>query len=406
MNPSVVSIIWRDAPDAELSHFQLNTVTYGTASASFLSTHCLKQLALENIGQFPKQSNAILNDFYVDDLLTGAESASELIAIKNNLVAILNSAGFPLRKFSSNDPEILTDIITHNESTIKHLVTETRGAKTLGISWNSSSDNFEYHSKVKPLNSPITKRAVLSTISQIFDPLGLVGPIVIQGKILMQKLWLDTVSWDDPIPPHLYHIWMDFVKQITNARTLHIPRHVLLKNPTNIHLHGFCDSSIQAYGACIYLRSQNSIGDTLVSLLCAKSRVAPLKALSLPRLELSGALLLVKLTKKVISCLQLDINSIFYWSDSTIVLSWISAQPRNWKTFVCNRVSEIQSLSNINDWYHIMSSNNPADTISRGTSPNDLECSSMWWYGPSYLKQPQESWPQNSHIFSSFFRFS
>lgn len=391
-------IIWRDSPECKIGHYQLNTVTYGTASASFLSTRCLKQLAIDFKDQYPLESNIIINDFYVDDLITGAKSVSDLITIRKNIMHVLSSGCFELRQIKSNNSSLIEELTSQNFMS-KHLVSQNQSAKTLGIMWNSELDNFEYNSKLTLINpKEVTKRTILSSVSQIFDPLGLLGPVIIQAKILLQKLWLSQQSWDEPISVILYKQWMNFYNQILNSQTLKIRRHALLPNAICVQMHGFCDSSVQAYGACIYLRSENAMGEILTTLVCAKSRVAPLKAISLPRLELLGAVLLTKLMKKVSSSLDIEIAAKYYWTDSTIVLAWIAAEPRCWKTFVCNRTSEIQSLSNTNDWNHISSANNPADLISRGVSLGDLQVSKLWWEGPTFLKKSDNEWSKTSHI--------
>ncbi|XP_050313723.1 uncharacterized protein LOC126748497 [Anthonomus grandis grandis] len=395
-------IVWRGSPDSDLQHFQLNTVTYGTASASFLSTRCLKQVSLDKKTSFPNESRIIAHDFYVDDALTGSNDLNELVKIKSNLISIFQEYGFELRKLASNNPTVLSDI--PDNGSIEYVINEGSSSKTLGISWNSPKDQFVYSSNLKNIPDVlVTKRSILAAISTIFDPLGLLGPIIIQGKILIQKLWLLKISWDEPVPSDFHKIWLNFSNQLAKANTFNIPRQVTIKNPLRVQIHGFSDASINAYGACMYVRSEDADGNIHCNLLCGKSRVAPLKAVSLPRLELCGALLLVKLVKKVTKILNYPISEIFYWTDSSIVLCWLSLEPRSLKTFVCNRIAEIQQLSDAGNWYHIVSSQNPADIISRGMTPTDLKNNILWWHGPQYLKKPEKYWPTGKHI-SNFAR--
>ncbi|XP_075235078.1 uncharacterized protein LOC142332516 [Lycorma delicatula] len=145
------------------------------------------------------------------------------------------------------------------------------------------------------------------------------------------------------------------------------------------------------FGACLYLRSVSSEGEILVQLLCSKSRVAPVKTVSIPRLELCGALLLSKLLRKTLPILNLSIERVHLWTDSKICLAWISAPASKWKTFVGNRFSQIQDLTDVNDWKHVASSDNPADLISRGSNPESLD-NSIWWCGPIWLYLPSSSW--------------
>ncbi|XP_070169552.1 uncharacterized protein [Polyergus mexicanus] len=180
-------------------------------------------------------------------------------------------------------------------------------------------------------------------------------------------------------------MWVQWKAQIFDVEQLRIPRRILCDNPLEIELHGFCDASETAYGACLYLRSTTSRKEYTIRLLCAKSRVAPIKKLSLPRLELCGATLLAKLGKNILRTLTIQIHKVYYWRDSTIVLSWIAREATQWKTFVANRVAEIQRETKDAQWYHVRSEDNPADLLSRGVNPEKLKNQTVWWEGPQFL---------------------
>jgi len=399
-------IIWRDSPQGEVKHFQLNTVTYGTASASFLATRCLLQISSDVAETLPVESQIIANDFYVDDLLTGAPDVESLIQIQLSICKILSSYGFELRKFQSNSQVLLNSINLNSSLDNKYTITDNTSIKTLGISWVPNLDIFEYNS----LNmsdfehDSVTKRTILSFISKIFDPLGLLSPLTIRTKLLIQKLWQLKVDWDESIPNHLYSEWQILRGEISQVGLMQIPRHVLVPCPKIIEIHGFSDASEKAYACCIYMRSINSDNIIESRLICAKSRVSPLKSVTLPRLELLGAVLLARLISKCEGTLNLDINRICLWTDSTIVLSWIANEPKTWKTFIANRVAEIQRLTKIECWNHIQSEKNPADIISRGASLKTLIHSNLWLHGPDFLTEPSK-WPKNSNI-SCFTRSS
>jgi hypothetical protein len=170
-------------------------------------------------------------------------------------------------------------------------------------------------------------------------------------------------------------------------------RKVICANATNIQIHGFCDSSERAYGACLYIHSTNNDKNTFCELLCSTSTVAPPKQLTIPRLELCAATLLSKLYKKVTRALNMTIHESCLWTDSSIVLTWIQGPPNKWKTFVGNRVTTIQEETASATWKHVPTQSNPADLISRGTDPTTLSNSTLWWNGPQWLSQEPSSWP-------------
>jgi len=164
-----------------------------------------------------------------------------------------------------------------------------------------------------------------------------------------------------------------------------------------LELHSFADASERAYGACIYIRSTDFEDSHHTSLVCSRSRVSPLKNLSLPRLELCAALLSAQLTQ-VLQSINIKFDCVYHWSDSNIALAWIKSCPRRWTTFVANRVSAIQELSDSNDWHYVKSSQNAADIISRGMSPISLLQSRLWWKGPSWLTNNVCEWSQDTPL--------
>lgn len=205
------------------------------------------------------------------------------------------------------------------------------------------------------------------------------------------------VHWDESIPADIDFRWRRLKAQLPIINQYLIPRCVKHNiDPQCIQLHGFCDASQQAYGACVYIRTQIGENKVYSELLCAKSRVAPIKSVSLPRLELSAALLLSQLLDKIQKAIDISKVRVFLWSDSTIALNWISSSSRKWAVFVANRVGEIQRATNINDWRHISSANNPADILSRGLGPGELLNASMWWHGPDFLVTPEDNWPDST----------
>lgn len=386
-------VVWRSSPDSEINHYQLATVTYGTNSAAFQAIRSLQQVGIENRSQYPNICEIIMNDFYVDDLVTGTDNINDAILLKNGLSDLLKKYGFKLRKWASNIPSLLDGC---QADVLDHRIIEDEVRKTLGLIWKSNKDLLVYAvDDFVAQDTDPSKRNIFSFISKIFDPLGLVSPVTIKAKIMMQKLWELKISWDDPLPSEFCAAWNLFCHNLGALNNLKIPRHILLPNHTYIELHGFSDASQQAFSACIYIKSLTVDGTCQISLACSKTRVAPLKTVTVPRLELCGALLLARLYETVKKSVKFYINDVYLWSDSSIVLSWLASPPGTWKLFVANRVSEIQTLTKGANWRHVPTDSNPADLASRGIDPHLLEDQHLWWHGPDWLKSESDKWPKN-----------
>ncbi|CAH0713893.1 unnamed protein product, partial [Brenthis ino] len=209
----------------------------------------------------------------------------------------------PLRKWKSNALNFDNDEIATTSLNLNIGSDNPNIKLVLGLGWQSDSDElcFSINNKIP---SVMTKRTILSVISQIFDPLGLLAPCVISMKCLLQKLWLLKLSWDDPLPSDISRSWNEFIINLPLLNDLRIIRNVLVDSYTYIDLHVFCDASQYAYGACLYICSGNDNSETLVRLLMAKSRVAPIKPMTIPRLELCGALVALRLYEKAIYTLR------------------------------------------------------------------------------------------------------
>lgn len=394
-------IFWRRSPTEPMQIFKLKTVTYGTASAPYLATRTLKQIAQDESANFPVAAKAACEDFYVDDFFSGARTVAEAIELRKQMEAMLGTAGLQLRKWASNCPEVLDGIPPENRA-IEPSVNfdKDQSIKTLGLHWEPGSDQLKYIVPDADLGSDtiVTKRSSLSSIAKLFDPLGLVGPVVVVAKMFMQELWVlkddnnKPYDWDKELPEGMKCRWIEYCSELPRLNELRIDRFILQPDSTSVELHFFSDASLTAYGTCAYIRSSNAKGETKVALLTSRSKVAPLKQQSIPRLELCGALLAAELYCKVSAALRIT-SKAFFWVDSTTVLCWLKAQPGVWSTFVGNRVSKIQQMTENCEWNHVPGRENPADIISRGVAPADFLQCKQWWEGPSWLHNDKESWP-------------
>ncbi|XP_044592073.1 uncharacterized protein LOC123270195 [Cotesia glomerata] len=258
--------------------------------------------------------------------------------------------------------------------------------------WNSRTDALQFKYTLPP-DTPKTKRAILSEIAKLYDPLGLLAPIVVKAKIFMQDLWLDRVSWDEQLSPSLIHKWTGYREDLRNIESIRIPRWNNIAPGATMELHGFSDASQNAMAAAVYLRVTDADGNTKVSLLCSKTQVAPLKTMTIPRLELSAAWLLTQLILHVKEVQSLENVRINLWTDSAVTLAWIKSPAIRWKTFVRNRVGKIQETLRDVSWKFIPGKQNPADCASRGIPTLKLKQHALWWHGPTWLHEPESSWP-------------
>ena len=233
---------------------------------------------------------ALKQDFYVDDLLTGANTREKSLILRDDIIQLLRKGGFNLQKWASNDPSLVSDLKNNRDDS--HMVLDPSSSiKTLGINW----DSVFY--TVNPPNSKerFSKRSILSQVAKLFHPLGFLGPVIVQTKLMIQFLWKAHIVWDEGVSPEIHTLWIEYTSQLALLNNVRFNRCIVFFKIADIQLHGFCDASKNAYGACINLRCTDNAGQIYSNLICSKSRVAPIKTISFARLELCAALLLAKL---------------------------------------------------------------------------------------------------------------
>ncbi|XP_055714786.1 uncharacterized protein LOC129808906 [Phlebotomus papatasi] len=387
--------VWRDDSSQNLTHYRFRTVCFGVASSPFLATRVLHQIALDEELFNPLASKALRNNFYVDDCVFSANSIEEAQSTKQQLIASLRQAGMELSKFRSS-----FDADTQNDDSEKRELLRSESGKTLGVEWDNKADVFGFKLCQRDLVSQaVTKRNILSTVARIFDPIGLVGPVVVAAKIILQEAWLCKVNWDQQLPDILRDKWLKFVRSLPNIGNLQIPRCASsLEDCVAQELHVFSDASMEAFGTCVYLVSVLQSGTRISNLLISKSRVTPVKAnsdnprpLTIPKAELCGAVLATKLVEVVSSAIQ--ISAIYFWCDAEVVIHQIHNSEKKRDVFTRNRVQEILKRSDPVNWRHIPGTENPADILSRGASPDALIANRLWWHGPPWLQESCENWP-------------
>lgn len=391
-------IFWRFDNSEAIQKYELNTVTYGLNCAPFLALRVIKQLEIDEGSRFPRAASIISSDMYVDDIVTGASSIEEALVLQQEVIDLLGKGHFSLSKWASNSKEILKAVNTDYQTDHVSLTSnEDPNIKILGLQWNPNEDTFSYN--IRNFVTVYSKRSILSTIAKIYDPLGFLAPSIFIAKILIQDLWKLKTDWDAEIPCHLKVVWEKFTTLLPTLQLIKIPRWITTNDPHQYQLIGFCDASSQGYCAAIYLRI---VSCNLISshLLTARTKLAPIKTMSIPRLELCAAHLLAKTYLYISSsfshitasnCLQPIL-----FSDASVVLGWINTPSYKLKTFIANRVVHITDLTPVSFWRHVKSEDNPSDCGSRGLQPDKLLHCDMWWFGPKWLCLPEENWPKSS----------
>ncbi|XP_064470107.1 uncharacterized protein LOC135384853 [Ornithodoros turicata] len=375
--------------------WRMMRVPFGAKSSTFLLAATIRHHLQSVVSRYPRTASLLSSHFYVDDLVVGVDSVDEGNMLYRESRDILIEPGMKLVKWTSNDSTLWK--LFQAEGTASSSTTSLK--KVLGLNWDIDSDEIQLSMKSLSdfLERPVaTKRYVLQAVSRIFDPLGYVAPFVVTAKILLQGIWLAKLQWDDLLPDNIRSVWSNWCQEVPSLARFRLPRKLtgatapLTEVARSLHVFG--DASTKAYGAAVYLVSQRGEGRLEACLLLAKTRVAPVKAMSLPRLELMGAVLASRLLKFVQQTLfLLDVEAIL-WTDSEVALHWIHGSPSAWKPFVRNRVAEIQSSTQTHQWRHCPGLDNPADLLTRGVSCRRLLDTTCWWNGPSWLCSP-ESWP-------------
>lgn len=401
-NQNMQQILWKTSPEESITTYRLKTVTYGTVAAPFLATRVLNQLAADERHNYPLASEALLKNTYVDDIMTGSDSLQEAQLLKTELINILSSAKMELHKWSTNTPSLLESLSNKQlEPPISINEIFDSVVKTLGMIWDPKKDMFTFKINLTEEKLPATKRLVLSQISSIFDPLGLLAPIIVTLKLFMQQLWKEKMTWDEPLSTSTEEHWKVLRSSLQDIEHLQINRCIKPTSHNNLELHGFADASSYAYGVCIYLVAKGT-SEINSSLVIAKSRIGPVEPLTIPRMELQAATMLAKLMNETKEALNLNIARLVCWSDSNIVLAWIKTPQERLKQYCANRIGQIQSFSTEMEWKYINTKDNPADIVSRGCYAAQLKENQLWFHGPLHILKQVSN--QNELDFQTVFK--
>ena len=394
--------LWRQKTNENWQSYQMTRVTFGVASSPYLAVKTLQTTGQDFGREFPMAQWHIMQSFYVDDLMAGADTSKEAITLYQELKTILSNASFNLKKWRSSSKEVLKAIPADLQEKLptQELVDLHSASypKALGVTWDSRNDTMSTHVNMSS-EFQSTKRGVIRDIAKLFDVLGWLSPAILPMKELYRELWKLKLGWDEEIPNVMKEQHLKWRTEFELLASVKIPRHYFQgKIPLSVELHGFSDTSEAAYAAVIYARATYASGPPSSALIIAKTKVAPLKSRTIPELELCGATLLAKLMTTTRQTLDIPMEKIFAYSDSTTVIAWLDGTPKRYTIYKANRIATTVELIPTRSWRYVPTKENPADPASRGTTAAELKCHNLWWHGPAWLvsqpirfpKQPNE----------------
>ncbi|XP_037029723.1 uncharacterized protein LOC119069705 [Bradysia coprophila] len=371
---------WEDSSCKKLKVYKHKRVVFGVKSSPFILAAVLNK-HLNDVKEVDADiAQKLLKSLYVDNSITSVNNWEDYEKYKQEAIRILADAKMDLREWEHSAVDEFSDETGEDEY-----------SAVLGMKWNKKRDTISCTATPTTLEQ-LTKRTLLSTINKIFDPLGFLSPAMIFPKLTLQASWDKKLDWDDELPQDLMTQFKKWNQQLGYLVNVEIPRCIKGKHfneESTMQIHVFNDASKFAYATVIFLRVETN-KNISVQLIQAKTRIAPINQITIPRLELMACVLGTRLMNSVKDTLFTNIPC-YYWTDSTTALAWISRNDE-WGTFVGNRVKEIIGLTNVQQWFHVPGIKNPADLPSRGCTPKEL-LEARWWEGPEWLKLPKNEWP-------------
>ena len=392
--------------NGKLKEFQMCVHLFGAISSPSCANYALRKTALDNKGSFSKEASEILfKNFYVDDILRSVENPTSAINLLSEVVKLCAAGGFKLTKISSNSREVLESVsIAEKAKSLKDLDLNTDPLpveRALGVHWCVENDSFGFRIVLK--DKPLTRRGILSSISSVYDPLGFASPFLLFGKQLLQELCADKKGWDEDISPEQRFKWEKWRKQLPDLESISIKRCFKPENfgkIVHISLHHFSDACDKGYGQVSYVQLEDEDGLVSCSFLIGKSRVTPIKPVTVPRLELSAAIVSAKIAAMMRKELEFEAFEEHFWTDSRVVLGYLKNASKKFHVFVANRVTTILENTSDEQWRYVASKDNPADDASRGLSASKVNSSNRWFHGPKFLHNPRESWLSHKEAFT------
>ncbi|XP_077997424.1 uncharacterized protein LOC144450652 [Glandiceps talaboti] len=393
-------LLWKDGEmgsDPEV--FRMTVHLFGGLWSPSCASFALRKTAADYIQDFPPEVIDTVNrDFYVDDCLRSLDSDDQAIEMIVSLCELLFKGGFRLTKWSSNSKRVFRSVpFEERAKEVKSLDLDSDALpveRALGIHWDTEADVFGI--KIRQKTPVYTRRGLLRITSSVYDPLGFVSPYVLQAKKIFQDECKLGKVWDDNIDPVNCHKWEAWLKGLPKLERFKVPRCLIPDEFGKVmcaQLHHFGDASEDAYGAASYLRVENVEGRVHCALVMAKSRLAPIHQITVPRLELCAAVTTIRMDSLLRNELSMPLQESVFWTDSTTILHYIWSKTKRFQTFVANRLATIHEGSSPSQWRYVNSKDNPADDASRGLNAKTMLERRRWCEGPEFLWKSEGNWP-------------
>ncbi|XP_062594008.1 uncharacterized protein LOC134255490 [Saccostrea cucullata] len=374
-------------PSQDMIEYRMTRHVFGNSPSPAVATCGLRKCvsdAEEDVKSF------VYRNFYVDDGLMSFDCSDEAVNLLSRTQTTLKKEGnIRLRKITSNSLDVIKafpqEDLAKEVTGIELDLSEAPLQRSLGISWDISKDSFTF--QVTSTRRPFTKRGVLATINGLYDPIGIVVPVTIRGKLIMQDIMSSVTDWDEPIPHAFQAKWHNWLESLADLQSILIPRYYVNLPSSEVErteLHVFSDASQKAISAVAYLKIYDVSGGHHVSFVHGKAKVAPSQGQTIPRLELCAAVLATRLKDTITQHLTVHIDSTTMYTDSRVVLGYINNEHRRFYVYG-NRVDVIRHSTTSDQWTYVSSEDNPADIGTRSIPANEIE-QSAWIQGPSVLR--------------------
>lgn len=401
---AMLMFLWEDSQTGKMKTYTNTRHIFGAKCSPAIAVFALNEaVALAQ----PELKGLVERSVYMDDFFYSCNDVEQMKQLPADLMKVLGKYGFSLQKWVANSGEILATIPEEAKApSVKALIApgekDLPDTKVLGVGWSCGEDTLQVTTRMKEWQDVNTLAGMLSAICSVFDPLGLMGPIIFAGKCIIRDVWAEYKDWNKEIGGELLERFRAWAKGLESVLGYQVPRWYGFAEDAKLDIHAFGDASTLGYGGCVYLACRESKRSSLVM---SKSRVAKRdKTLTIPRMELLALVLAARMAETTIAELssRISVVKVALHTDSMVVYYQVRSEGRRFDTFVGNKLGEIhmilEQLAEFNpEVLHVPTDLNPADLVSRGVPAEEFgEHADFWNQGPAFILEDESKWPRIS----------